>query len=309
MSTNSELHVYADGRAVWRAATDRARALAAATSGDTSMQLRRFVFDRFLARVFAHPTSPWVLKGGSAMLARVHDARTTKDLDLLHKLPDIDAAIDALRVAAATDLGDHFRFVVTKAGKDVGGMAQPNIDGARVSVEAYVGTRKVNGFHVDLATGSLMTADPETRLATSIEVPGLAAPLLRLYPVVDHIADKVCAIHALYGDDHRPSSRYHDLVDLVVFAVTEDIDGAALTKALLGEWAHRHMSGEPRFDPPPEFERSYPPLARRVPPCARYVAYADAAALVSALITPALTGTVAGHRWVGSLTAWQPIAH
>lgn len=38
--------------------------------------------DRFLARVFHAPEAPWVLKGGTAVLARVDDARTTKDVDL-----------------------------------------------------------------------------------------------------------------------------------------------------------------------------------------------------------------------------------
>ena len=51
----------------------------------------------------------------------------------------------------------------------------------------------------------------------------------------DHIADKLCATQALYGPMRRPSSRTRDLVDLVTFARTQDVDGADLTAAIEGE--------------------------------------------------------------------------
>jgi hypothetical protein len=77
---------YRDGVALWSAATSRAKTTAKETGVSSHALLRRFVFDRFLARVFHDPSSPWVLKGGTAVLARVHDARTTKDVDLFHQL-------------------------------------------------------------------------------------------------------------------------------------------------------------------------------------------------------------------------------
>lgn len=306
MINSDERRVYKDGKALLTAATARAKATAAITGEDRSGLMRRFVFDRFLARVFANPKSPWVLKGGNAVLVRVHDARTTKDVDLLHQLAEIDAAVDALRLVASTDLGDHFRFVITKVDKDGGGMAQPNVDGARVNIDAYVGVSKYASFHVDLVTGSLMTASPEARLADSITVPGITPPTLRLYPVADHVADKFCAIQALYGTNNdEPSSRYRDLVDLVVFARTQDIDGAELATAIGGEWMHRKMPGPPTFDPPATFERAYPPLARKVAACGGYIAYAEALALVSALIAPALDGTANGRRWIAAAASWE----
>jgi len=51
--------------------------------------LRQFVNDRFLARVFHPPDAPWVLKGGTVVLARGR-RRTTMDVDLLGELDDID---------------------------------------------------------------------------------------------------------------------------------------------------------------------------------------------------------------------------
>ncbi|KGM13445.1 nucleotidyl transferase AbiEii/AbiGii toxin family protein [Cellulomonas bogoriensis] len=85
---------YASGVALWSAVIARAKATARATSVDSAALVRRFVFSRFLARVFHDPSSPWVLKGGTAVLARVHDARTTKDVDLLHRRGDLDDAED-----------------------------------------------------------------------------------------------------------------------------------------------------------------------------------------------------------------------
>ncbi len=72
-----------------------------------------------------------------------------------------------------------------------------------------------------------MTTDPEPYDDPVLELPGLATPPIRLYPVVDHIADKLCATQATYGTNNDlPSSRVRDLVDLVVFARSQDVDAA-----------------------------------------------------------------------------------
>jgi len=62
------------------------------------------------------------------------------------------------------------------------------------------------------------------------DLPRLVRFDYRLYPAVEQIADKVCAAMQLY--DGKRSSREKDLVDLVVLAVTQDIDGAALAHEL-----------------------------------------------------------------------------
>jgi len=111
---------YRDSAAMWRALGDRAKTAAKVTGIPAQHLVRRFIYDRFLARVFADPTEPWVLKGGTAVLARVNDARHSKDIDLLRRLGDIDEALAALRAVCDVDLQDHFRFV-TGAVRSVGG--------------------------------------------------------------------------------------------------------------------------------------------------------------------------------------------
>ena len=303
----SETDGYRDGVALWAAATSRAKTTAKTTGSEVSTLLRRFVYGRFLARVFHDPDAQWVLKGGTAVLARVNDARTTKDVDLLHELQDIDAALELLRTAIATDLGDHFRFVITGHERSLGGTGQPQVDGYRVRVDAYCGTARKDSFSVDLVTGSLMTTNPEITTDTALELRGLSSPPMRLYPVVDHIADKLCATQAMYGAaGDRPSSRVRDLVDIVVFARSQDVDGTALIGAIRAEWVHRGLGGEPEFAPPANWDRLYPPVARKVRACEGLPTYAAAVGFVSAFLGPALDGSAAGLRWSSERAVWAP---
>jgi hypothetical protein len=296
---------YRDGVALWSAAASRAKITAKETGVPSHALLRRFVFDRFLARVFHEPNSPWVLKGGTAVLARVRDARTTKDVDLYHQTSSLDAALEDLRTALTeVRIDDHFRFVITKVEPSLGG-SQPAVDGCRVSVDAYCGAQKKDG--VDLVTGSMMTTDPEVKVDTVLEVRGVAAAPMRLYPVVDHIADKLCATQAAYGDDGtKRSSRVRDLVDLVVLARTQDIDGDELIAAIHAEWTHRSLPGQPVFDPPHMWETQYARVARPVGACAGITTFPAAVAFVTAFLAPALDGSAAGHRWSAATGAWKP---
>jgi Nucleotidyl transferase AbiEii toxin, Type IV TA system len=297
---------YRDGVALWSAVASRAKTIAKETGGSSHALLRRFVFDRFLARVFQEPNSPWVLKGGTAVLARVHDARTTKDVDLFHQANSLDAALEALREALTeVRIDDHFRFVMTKVEPSLGG-GQPALDGYRVSVDAYCGAQKKDSFGVDLVTGSMMTTHPEIRVATALDVRGIAAAPLRLYPVVDHIADKLCATQATYGDaGTQRSSRVRDLVDLVVLGRTQDIDGDQLIAAISAEWVHRSLPGRPVFAPPALWETQYPRIARTVGACEGITTFPAAVAFVTALLNPALNGSAAGQRWSAALGNWK----
>lgn len=80
----------------WNSARDRARTAARASGRDPHYVLREFVYERFLARVFHDGDLPWVLKGGVALLARVEDARYSRDVDLLHAGDDVEHAAAAM---------------------------------------------------------------------------------------------------------------------------------------------------------------------------------------------------------------------
>lgn len=268
----SELEPYSAAKGVEDAI--KAAARRAATS-DPSLtigeRIRLEHFNRFLSRIFSEgPNSDWLLKGGTGMLARVPSTRATVDIDLYCEGYRIDDAVADLRRLADHDLGDHFRFIYVGHRAIVGGDSQPNTDGYRVDFDTYIGVQKKGRIGVDLTTGTSLTAEPTvTAPASALVLPRLARFDYRLYPVVDQIADKVCATMHHYGD--RASSREKDLLDLVVRAVTHDVDGAALSTAIATEARQRRMvpwSGlsSPLAGAPPtrrRLERSHTAAASR----------------------------------------------
>lgn len=302
----TDAHPYSDGNALWSAISAYAKAESVKTGIAQTALIRRFVIDRFLDRVFRLPGDEWVLKGGNAMLTRVNNARTTKDIDLLAELQDLNVALEKLRLALAVDIGDHFRFVVTRIDSSTGGALQPNVEGYRLSIDAYCGVKVRERFSIDLVTGSLMTVDPEVEIRTSL-IPAIPSTQVRLYPVVDHIADKLCATQSTYGSDqNRPSSRVRDLVDLVVFARTQFIDEAELSRAIKAEWLNRRLPGLPHFRPPDSWRSMYPRAAKGVAACGDVTSFDRAVDLVSSLLSPIFDRTAIGQRWNPRNAAWQP---
>jgi hypothetical protein len=125
--------------------------------------------------------------------------------------------------------------------------------------------------------------------------------------VVDHIADKLCATQSTYGAaGDRPSSRVRDLVDLVVFARSQDVDGDALINAIRAKWNHQGLTGDPLFDPPAHWRRLYPPLARTVHKCGGLTTFPSAVEFVGRFLGPALDGSAAGRGWSCNLARWEP---
>jgi len=230
---------FASDDAFRRSVSDRLRTRAAAR-GRTSNQLRReFVAQRFLARVFHDPDTPWILKGGTAMLARLPDARHSRDVDLYRPGSEIDLDQALTDLVAALDARaiDRFRFVV-EAWRAI---AQ---DAADVRVAAYIGPTVLDRFTVDLTVhlrpvAGIECVSPEHVL----DLPGLPPmPALRLYPVHDQLADKICAMYARYGENRTPSTRYRDLVDIVLILRQISLDAREMRSALDGELSGRQMN-------------------------------------------------------------------
>lgn len=294
---------YSSGTALWMAATAKADAVSAQTGRSKAAILRQFVFERLLARVFLDRPAQWVLKGGTAVLLRVPEARTTKDIDLFVRSASPDTVIRDLRDRIGLDLGDHFRFVPTET-RPIGGENQPGTVGYRITVDAYCGTKNVDALGIDVVTGSLMTAEPDVIIAPVISLAGIDPPAVRVYPVVDHIADKLAAVQSVYGTARRPSSRVRDLVDLVVLANTQDVDGGALTGAISAEWVHRELPGHPDFTPPDDWRARYSAIARRVPACRDVTTFVAATELVQRFLAPAIEQTATGLRWEHTTRTW-----
>lgn len=301
----AEPEPYSTPRGVENAIKDAARKAAAADpSLDVNKRIQLEYFNRFLSRVFSEAEdSEWVLKGGTGMLARVPSTRATRDIDLYRRGFNLTQALDDLIRLAAIDLGDHFRFQYVSHTQSIGNDTQPYTDGYQVGFDIFIGLSTKGSLQVDLAvgtgiTGEVTTTDP----ANALELPRLVSHQYRLYPVVDQIADKVCATMTEYHE--RTSSREKDLVDLVVFATTQDIDGTALRVATVTEARRRQMKPFDSFEVPSAWGAGYAKLSKPVPHCAGYRTVGFAADLAKRLIDPALSGDADGRTWSHETLSW-----
>lgn len=128
----------------------------------------------------------------------------------------------------------------------------------------------------------------------------------RVYPLVDHVADKVAANFDRYGKAGAPSTRYKDLVDLVAITTAASVAADAQITALRSEAERRGIELPASFDvPDPEaWKRGYEAEAGR---SLLEVAATleEALELVKPFIDPLLDGSAAGGwdpragRWHG----------
>lgn len=295
---------YDDPLALRQALKDRLRRLADEGGGQLTDLQRQFAYDRLLARVFEAEPERWVLKGATAMLARLQGAaRHTVDVDLYSRTGGLADAEQSLRAIAQTDLGDHFRFELQAARAMTQGARA-----LRIPVVAYLGATEFAHFHVDLVTDLVMTGVPEEVLPlVPIELPGIVRTSYRAYPLADHIADKVCGLletHPRVGATAIASTRYRDLVDLATFAHTASIDAAALETALVSEALRRELELPRRLKTPigTDWQAGYARVARDAPGLEERD-LRSAMTLVGAFIDPILSGAATGF-WDTAMIRW-----
>ncbi|MFF7242111.1 nucleotidyl transferase AbiEii/AbiGii toxin family protein [Streptomyces collinus] len=298
---------YTTPRALDTALKDYAKRQAKSVK-DVGALRRSFFFQRLAARVFVADPDGWMIKGGQALLLRYStDARLSKDIDMQRadSGASLDEAVQALRAAASLDLKDHLTFVPTRL--------EPHGDesgGARQSFDVQLGLRKSESIHVDLVVGRSPTAVPEVALLKpAVSMPWPADwPKVRLYPVVDHMADKICAMYEWRGT--VPSSRFRDLADLLLISQRETVDAAQARHALHTEAARRASGGAllrlPKaFEMPHESWRAgYPRAAADLTGLEGCDTWDAAAVAADAFLTPLLSADFTG-RWDPAAYRWQ----
>lgn len=296
---------YADPSALRQAITDRLRQLARQRPGAQVADLQRqFAYDRLLCRVFVSEPEAWVVKGATALLARLGgSARHTVDVDLYRRDAGLEEAELALRAAASLDLDDFFRFALSPGRRVAQGGAT-----LRVPVIAYLGVTEFARFHVDLVTGLAMTGEPdEVAPLVPFEFPGIGSIRYRAYPIVDHVADKVCALlelHPRAAGSAQASTRYRDLADLALIAHTLSVAADELRRAIDSEVRRRGIELPEVLAAPQAsgWRTGYARVARDVPGLPERDLDA-ALATVRGFIDPVLAGTASG-RWTPYSLAW-----
>lgn len=298
---------YATPVALRSAITGRLRTLAAERPGRSLQDLlRQFAYDRLLYRVFCGPDSErWVLKGATALLARLGGhARHTVDIDLYDHSGNLDEAELALRSAASMEVSDHFRFVLSPGRR----IAQAGV-ALRVRTTAFLGATEFARFNVDLVAGTGMSGTPdEAEPLVPIKLAGVPQTKYRLYPLADHVADKVLAMverHSRTGADPMASTRYRDVADLVVIARRESLDAAAVIAAIQLQADRRGISLPDTFRPPSDtgWSAGYARVTKDIPGIEERE-LDKAADTVSRFIDPVLEGTAHG-TWDPKRLAWR----
>lgn len=303
---------YRTPRALQAALTDRARRRAAQLGVSSGDLVTRWYHQRLLARVLIQDPRGWLLKGGQALLVRFdHTARHSRDIDLYRpSAHDLDEAVYALVTGAETNLDDHLRFEYRDRRTLVEDAAT-----TRVTFNVYLGVTPMAPIHVDLVVGLTPIGTPITRqLEPAVPIDWPADwPSVRLYPLVDHLADKILAMYEVHGPERAASSRFRDLVDIALIALRETVDGQQLRAAVRSEHDRRVALGT-AVELPDTFvvpNRStwlsgYAREAARVPGLEQYRTLDAAVALADVFLSPVLAAnpTDLGH-WQFDERRWS----
>jgi hypothetical protein len=230
---------------------------------DFARRRQLVVFDRFLARVSAALGNSVLLKGGLVLELRLERARTTKDVDL-RVTGSPDKLLANLQQAGRQDLGDFMTFEVNPDAEhptiENDGM---QYEGLRFRAECRL-AGKLYGqrFGVDVAFGDPIFGEPDVVTADDVlDFAGIAPPVLRLYPIETHIAEK---LHAYTMPRKRPNTRVKDLPDIALLAGIQSLQAERLREALEQTFKHRATHPLPQAlpDPPTSWSTSYQAMAR-----------------------------------------------
>ena len=253
-------------------ALEQAVKAAARRSGrDVGKAIAAFWRDRLLCRVFSTPEPEFVLKGGQGMLAKVPDARETRDIDLLGTSGNLDEALDELKALSSKDLGDYlnFRFETARPTDT----SQDYRTGYTVTFEVWLGgTVKRGTVSVDLVVDTVPPGSYDmVDSISSLKLEGLETHPYAITKPASRVAEKVGATMQDYGGN--PSSRVKDLADLVKTMCVEDVDAVCAPRRPFAESGqYRHSScqtpGRRRCRPTTARSRGNPgcPNATRTPP-------------------------------------------
>jgi hypothetical protein len=274
------------------------------TGADFARRRQLLVFDRFLARVVSVVGDAVTLKGGLVLEMRLARARTTKDIDL-RMMGSADNVLERLQAAGRLDLGDCMSFEV-----------QPDLDHPEIRNEGmqYDGYRyraecRLAGaiysrpFGVDVAFGDPLVGEPDLAVADDLlSFAGIAPPMLRLYPVVSHIAEK---LHALTMPRSRPNTRVRDLPDIALLATTGQINEAELRLAFEKTFRFRGTHPLPTSIPalPAFWEGPYAAMAAADELSWRTLTEVTEAVL--SFLTPVLGQPPEGRIWLPADWCWR----
>ena len=245
----------------------RLKLLAAQRNTPLNSLRLKLVMERLLARLFALPNPPWLLKGGYAMELRYRPrARTTRDIDLscltsgeAELAVRLQAFREQLQNVAAIDLGDHLTFLIEAPTAELEGAPQ---GGARFSCEAHLAGKIYGRFHIDLGFGDEMGIQPETLIGDDLlSFAGIAPCRILAISKAQQFAEKLHAYTFPWTD--RTNTRTKDMVDLVLLIETAGVTPAEAASAIEATFQRRQTHEIPAVlhGPPPAWANEFSSLA------------------------------------------------
>lgn len=277
----------------------------AKASGRRPEELQREYFtQRFLARVFSSPDSGWILTGGGGMLVRVPGARFSQDIDLLHLGTDISEAVAELRALGVRPDLDPFTFEITMKSALTG-----VTHGAQLKAAVYIGAVRAGNFPIDVAVERTLVGQVELlQPRPVVEIGDVAQlPPFTVVSVADQIADKLCAIYERHGPETvTPSTRYRDLVDLLLIMTTCTINAEHTLAAIGAQQTRRNMRlPEAIASPGPNWPAGYRALAVTTSLSSDLHELDAALAELDRCLAPLLSGQAANQTWDPKARHWQ----
>jgi hypothetical protein len=260
---------------------------------------RRFALQQFISRLFDRYPSAFVVTGGTALQFRTQEARSTADLDLAATAMVEDLSV-ALNAAGQRRGGEHGDFEVSVAATSPGsftGRVLYRLNGARFAVAK-----------LDVVLGREFPFDPDVVVPEPVLTIDdvLPMPPVRAYAVASHVADKVAAMYETHGSaGTSPSTRSHDLADIVILSRCAVVDARELRAAVRGQEARRGISiPSPLVLPSDGWRLSY---AARVAASGAPVELRDvddALAAAERFVGAVLDGRVESGTWDPHQRAW-----
>lgn len=284
---------------------DRALKRAVSEFGGSGDLYRQMLRDRFLCRVFSGGDTGFVLKGGSGLLARIPDARATRDVDFATRGDaDPERVMGRLTELVSRDLGDWCRFELTKMEETTDENGYSRL--LKLRYATFIGEEEKDPVLIDLSLDCSTTQPPEhVSPVNRVEIPGVETSDYLVYPLPDQLADKLCAIMEVQPGGW-PSSRMKDLVDVVSYATHETFSLAQLSLAVESECARRGMDVPRRFEAPSSWEGRFRAFARKNGTPEEYCALDAANRLASDFFGPALVERGSEDaRWNHDVLRWE----
>lgn len=285
---------------------DRAAKRAIKESGrNPGNAYREMLRDRFLCRIFWGGCKKFVLKGGTGMLARIPDARATRDLDFATLERDsVDETIASLDSLVSQDLGDFCSFRLTKREESLDENGYSRL--LKLRYASYVGLQEKDPILIDLSLDCSTTLPPEyITPANRITLKGITVSDYLTYPAPDQLADKFCAIMERQPSG-LPSSRMKDLVDVTIWITHTEFDYDQVRHAVRAERAKRSMAIPEEFAAPATWRKRYSTFAKRNGAPSDYDEFDAASNLASMFFNPVLFPDGKGpQRWNPEGLVWS----